>query len=152
MFCKHHPALNSIQMHLTMKQMAFPRDPHLFTIDLVLLKRKLVGSKVQNVENHISPFRFHHCTTDIIQHNKQCTYMHNMEECSCNHRCCVKAVSVRYSECAHGLHHPARKAHVPFCIVICGLSGTTIFFHIIMSQTAQVSEKKNKLLNLKFVF
>jgi hypothetical protein len=137
-----------------MNGMAVPRDPHLFMRDLVLLQRKMVGSQLQNCKIA----KLQNCkilkTTFLplgltkvqqtIQHNKQCTYMHNMEECSCNHLCCVKAVSVRYSECVHSLRHPARKAYVPFYIAICGMSGPTIFFHIIISQTAQF-KKKNRI-------
>jgi hypothetical protein len=56
------------------------------------------------------------------------------------------------SECACGCSHsyPACKAHALYYIVITGLSGFRIFFHII-SQMLQFSEKKT-LLNVKCVF
>ena len=41
---------------------------------------------------------------------------------------------------------------MPFCIAIYDLSSNTILFHITIRQTAQFSEKKNKLLNLKCLF
>ena len=47
-----------------------------------------------------------------------------------NHCCNRKAISITYSECvivALGIQHVMRMGH----IVICGLPGSTIFFHII---------------------
>jgi hypothetical protein len=47
----------------------------------------------------------------------------------CNHCCCGKAISIAYSECvlvALGIQHAMRMRP----IVICGLSGSTLFFHI----------------------
>ena len=46
------------------------------------------------------------------------------------------------------LCYPAFKAHVPYYIVICGLSGSNIFFHILINGTIF----GKKLLNMKCVF
>jgi hypothetical protein len=45
-----------------------------------------------------------------------------------NHFCRGKAINITYSECVSSLNHPACKAHAPYYIVICGLSGSTVFF------------------------
>ena len=54
----------------------------------------------------------------------------NTEVFPCSHCCSAKAISITYSECvfvALGIRHAMRMLHV----VICGLPGFTIFFHII---------------------
>jgi len=33
--------------------------------------------------------------------------------------------------CVRSIRYPAHSTNVPYCIVICGLSGCTLFFHII---------------------
>jgi hypothetical protein len=43
----------------------------------------------------------------------------------------VEKQRVLYILCVCSLSYPARKAHAPCYILICGLSGPTSFFHII---------------------
>jgi cytochrome c oxidase assembly protein Cox11 len=49
-----------------------------------------------------------------------------------NNCCRGKAISMTYSECVCSLIYLAYKAHVPFYVAICGLSGSTIFLRIII--------------------
>ena len=48
----------------------------------------------------------------------------------CNHCRRGRAISLTYSECKCSLSYPACKQHAPYYILICGLSDSTIFFHI----------------------
>jgi hypothetical protein len=53
-----------------------------------------------------------------------------IEAHSCNHCCSGKAICIAYSECvsvALGIQHAISMRHV----IICGLSGSTIVFHLI---------------------
>jgi hypothetical protein len=50
---------------------------------------------------------------------------------SCKRCCRGKAVNITCYKCVSvGFRYPACKAHAPYCIVICSLSGSTIIFHI----------------------
>jgi hypothetical protein len=51
-----------------------------------------------------------------------------------NNKCCI------FWACVCSLRYPACKAHEPHYILICGLSGSTILFHIIL-KTARCLEK-----------
>jgi hypothetical protein len=85
---------------------------------------------------------------------KQCMYV---EARLPNHGCRGKTIILTYSECmfvALGIQHTMRMLHT----VICNLSGSTIFFHIISQQRhefwgeRQKEREKKKLLLIKYVF
>jgi hypothetical protein len=71
----------------------------------------------------------------------------NIEVRSCKHCCSRKAISVTYSDGVFvdlSIEHSMHIRH----IVICGPSGSTIFFHL----TNFVVLEIKKLLNTKYVF
>jgi hypothetical protein len=70
-------------------------------------------------------------TTTKCKQDRQCTYESDIEVRSRNHFCHRKTVSIKYYECVCSLSYPARNAHAPYYIVMCGLSRSTIVFHII---------------------
>jgi hypothetical protein len=87
-----------------------------------------------NVCNHslqnLGPFRPVCNNLNIKIQDRQCT--HNVSQTRSRNHCCRRiAISITYSQCVCSLSYPACKAHAPCYIVICGLSGCTIFFHII---------------------
>jgi hypothetical protein len=55
----------------------------------------------------------------------------NIEARFLNHYCHRKTISITYSERVCSLSYSACKAQVPYYIAICGVSDSSIFFHII---------------------
>jgi len=53
----------------------------------------------------------------------------NIDECSHKHYRRVKALSIIWV-CVCSISYPAFKAHAPYYSIICGMSGSAIFFHI----------------------
>jgi hypothetical protein len=88
-------------------------------------------------------------TTTSMNRNKTGNESTNNNEARSYNHCCIgKATSIKYSEClfvALGRPHAMRMHR----IVICGLSGSTMLFHVI-SQAECLSGKR--LLNTKWVF
>jgi hypothetical protein len=73
---------------------------------------------------------FHNNVMHCNETRQACYVERNNEERSCNHCCSGKELSIAYSECvfvAFGIQHAMSVRH----IFICGMSGSTIFFHII---------------------
>jgi hypothetical protein len=71
---------------------------------------------------------------------QESTVNHNSEARSRDHCCGGKAMRITYCECvfvALCIQHAKRSRH----IFICGLSGSTIFFHVISEKTRFSGEK-----------
>ena len=100
--------------------------------------------------------RFYHflsiicCTTyTFLLLNYKTGHKYSAEAHLCNHHYHAKSVSITYSihmcvcvcVCVCGLDYPTSNGNMLCYIVICGLSGSTTFFHII-SQTAWVLGEK----------
>ena len=61
----------------------------------------------------------------------------------CLTSCRVKAACITFSKRVGCLSYPVCKAHAPYYIVICGMSGSTVVFHIISQKTQFSKEKKS---------
>jgi len=57
-------------------------------------------------------------------------YKRNIEVHLCNHHCCGKVINISYSEQV-SVALGTQDAKCMHCTAICGLSGSTIFFHVI---------------------
>ena len=78
------------------------------------------------------------------------TYKRNMDACSRNH--CDRVMSVFPYSC---FRYTACKSHfsAPYCIVVCGLSGYTIFFPALgLSRKWHDLRKEKMLLDTKCLF
>ena len=88
-------------------------------------------------------------TQCVLKQDRQYIYIYiyiyiicNNKAYSCNHCCSGKAISITYPESmlvALGIQHARHMCH----IVICGLSGCIMFFHIILSHRWHNVKKKS---------
>jgi hypothetical protein len=81
---------------------------------------------------------------------RQCMHTCNTAAHSWNSCCCGKA-ALRILLCVSAvLSYPAWKVHVLYCIVTCGLSGSTIFFPPIISEMTHFFWKESCFFSYKF--
>jgi len=82
-----------------------------------------------------------------LQQESQFTYKRKVEEHSRSHCCRGKAISVTYCEC---VFVALFIQHVPYYIVIYGMSGCTMLPAVYHKE--RDFRKKKKLLNIKYMF
>jgi hypothetical protein len=83
-----------------------------------------------------------------VKQDRQCTYKHNIEECSCNHFCCEKAISIAYSECV-SVASVIQHAKCMRRIILPSVACMEIPYFATLSHKRQHFRKK--LLNMKCV-
>jgi hypothetical protein len=107
-----------------------PHDCKCYQYCLLWTTKKIF--KQTDVHKTDMTFTFH-LITSVNVNNTGHEGTNNTEVCLHTICCCGKAVSITYSKCMSVplvIQH-ACKAHVLYNTVICGLSGCTIFSHII---------------------
>jgi hypothetical protein len=112
---------------------------NIYFLNLCIKPHSLVLLKLTRDRSLLSATPFFTCQQKLIQ-DSRCTC--NLEARSCNRCGSGKAISITYSECvfvalrlqyANCMHHTA----------ICGLPGSTIFFHIVTNSTTLGGGKVN---------
>jgi hypothetical protein len=89
-----------------------------------------------------------------VKEGGQCTCKWNIDAPSRRHCFRGKKIRIKFPECVCSLTYPAFKAHASYYIVICGLSGCTIFFPIYYKQRDFLKKKKKvfKIKSVSFYF
>jgi len=82
--------------------------------------------------------------TDDLQQDRQCTYKHNIEACLLNIVAMERNQNfiILFCVCVCSLSYPACHMHAPYFIVIYGLPGSAIFFHV----TSKMARFKKKVI------
>jgi len=83
-----------------------------------------------------------------LQTRQKMYIFRNFKERSCNHCWSGKGIRIKNSECVYVVLRTQHVMHMRH-IIICGLSGCTVFFHIIPS-TAQLKKTEHKICVLIF--